>query len=207
MAGNRADWRILRGTIVGSALCVIAAAAMLSASYYFKENMQRQYQASHQLFRNASNQYLAVDEEERIIEEFYPEFVRLYRRGLLGDEQRLSWLETLRGAGEAIKLPELSWKLDAQRRIETAYPLALGTYGVYASAMTLTAGLLHEGDLLRLLDALERGANGQYSVRECALTRQAGDGDIAVDETNIRAECTLDWLTLDLTGDRELKLQ
>ena len=103
MAARRADFSVLRGTLVGFVVCVLAAAGMLTASSYFKQRMAREYQLNHNRFLSASRQYLAVDEEERIIEEFYPEFVRLYHGGLLGQERRLSWLETLREAGGAIR--------------------------------------------------------------------------------------------------------
>jgi hypothetical protein len=206
MANKIADWSIMRNTVIGFLVCVTLAAGMLSASYYFKENMQRQYQLSHSDFRNASQQYLAVDEEERIIEEFYPEFVRLYRRGLIGKERRLSWIESLRSAGAVIKIPELNYKLDAQREIAPDFYLALGSYGVYVSAMNLSLGLLHEGDLLRLFAALERDAQGQYTVKDCDLRLTSGEFTIDSTRANIHAECTLEWLTIDLSGDEELVL-
>lgn len=206
MAAKKADWGILRGTVIAFAICVLAAAGMLTASYYFKQNMEREYQANHSRFRNASQQYLAVDEEERIIEEFYPEFVRLFRGGLLGKERRLSWLETLRGAGDVIKIPELNYKLDAQREIEPQYHVSVGGYGVRVSAMNLSLGLLHEGDMLRLLNALDRDALGQYTVSKCEFRVSGGELQLDPKRANIRAECTLDWLTLDLSGDRELTL-
>ncbi len=206
MAGKKVDWSILSGTVIGFVMCVLVAAGMLAASYYFKQNMEQQYRASHGVFRSVSQQYLAVDEEERIIEEFYPEFVRLYRAGLLGAEQRLSWLETLRGAGQAIKIPELNYKLDAQREMQVDYTLSLGGYSLYVSAMTLSLGLLHEGDLLQLLNILDRDARGQYTIRDCNFRRAATEFELDPQRANVRADCTLEWLTLDLSGDQELAL-
>ena len=206
MAARKAEFAILRGTVIGFVICVLLAAGMLSASLYFRNSMQREYQANHQRFRNASQLYLAVDEEERTIEEFYPEFVRLYRDGLLGGERRLSWLETLRTAAAAIRIPELNYKLDARGPWDGAPNLALGGYEIHASTMSLSLGLLHEGDLLALLEALDEGALGQFAVRDCALV--GGEGTLTLDPqaVNVRAECRLDWLTVDLAGTRELAL-
>lgn len=205
MAARKVDWSILRGTVIGFALCVVISAAMVAASLWFKDRMGREYQTHHSQFRAASQQYLAVDEEERIIEEFYPEFVRLYRGGLLGRERRLSWLETLRSAGDAIRVPELSYKLEAQRDAEVAPTLPLGGYGIFASSMNLSLGLLHEGDLLQLLNALDREAQGQYTVRECVLS-SAGEPTLDAGQANVRAECALDWLTIDLDAEQGLVL-
>ena len=206
MADSKADFSILRGSLILFAVCVVVSATILAGSYYFRQNMEREYDGNHSRFRNASQQYLAVDEEERIIDQFYPEFVRLFRAGLLGEEQRLSWLETLREAGDAIKIPELSYKIESERQTDPDFQLPLGGYSLYVSAMNLDLGLLHEGDLFRLLNALDRDALGQYSVRSCEL--KLSDGEITFDpaKTNIKANCVLDWMTVDLSGDQELTL-
>lgn len=203
---RKADWTVLRGTLAGFVLCVVAAAGMFAASVWFKQGMQREYQANHNRFRAASQQYLAVDEEERMIDEFYPEFVRLYRGGLIGRERRLTWLETLRGAGSAIGIPEVNYKVEAQRASDAGFGLELGRYDVYASSMQLSLGLLHEGDLLQLFHALDRDALGQYTVRSCEFRRIEPHFEIDPGRANIRAECALDWLTIDLSGDQELVL-
>ncbi len=206
MASNRVDWSILRGTLVVFVFSLAVAAGMVSASFYFRQNMERQYQANHAEFREASLKYLAVDDEERIIAQFLPEFRRLYERGLLGRERRLSWLETLRRSGDANGLPQLAYKLDAQRVAKPDFNITLGEYQLYASTMTLNLGLLHEGDLLQLLQALDREALGQYSIKRCQLQRASENIDTSGQLANLSAECTLDWWTINLSGERSLKL-
>lgn len=206
MARRRADWSILRGTLIGFALCVITAGVMLASSLYFKQRMELEYRGHHSRFRDASQQYLAVDEEERIIDEFYPDFVRLYRRGLIGRERRLSWIEALRHAATAIRIPELGYKLEPQRDWRPDLDLALGSYELKSSTMNLTLGLLHEGDLLALFERLEQHAQGQYTVRSCEIRSQEGELTLDPQAVNIHANCALDWLTLGLREDRELAL-
>ncbi len=112
---KRVDWLILRGTVVVFVLSLALSAGMVTASFYFRQNMEREYQTHHAEFREASRKYLAVDDEERIIDSFFPEFRRLYEAGLLGRERRLSWLEALRRAGDENGLKQVAYKLDAQR--------------------------------------------------------------------------------------------
>lgn len=206
MASNKADWALLRGPLLMFAICVLASIAMVTASHRFRENKEREYLANHARFRHASDQYLAVDEEERIIEEFYPAFVRLHRDGLLGRERRLSWLEALRAAGDAIDVPELTYKIEAQRQATPEFPLPLGDYRLDVSPMTLTLGLLHEGDLLQILAALDRDAHGQFTVRACELKRANDTLTLDPTESNITADCTLEWLTLNLASGKALDL-
>ena len=206
MASNRVDWSILRGTLVVFVFSLAVAAGMVSASFYFRQNMEREYQVHHAEFREASLRYLAVDDEVRIIAQFLPEFRRMYERGLLGRERRLSWLETLRRSGDANGLPQLAYQLDAQRVARPDFNIALGDYQLYASAMTLNLGLLHEGNLLQLLRSLDREALGQYSIKRCQLQRASENIDTSGQVANLSAECTLDWWTINLSGERSLKL-
>ncbi len=198
MANARADWQTLRGTLAGFVVCVLLSGGLVVASHDFRAERERDYLAHHARFRQASAQYLAVDEEERIIADFYPEFVRLREAGLLGRERRLSWLESLRAAGDDLRLPQLTYRIEAQRPLDAPWPLDLGAYALYASPMNINAGLLHEGDLARLLDALERNARGQYTVRHCTLKRLASEFALDTTAPHVSADCTLDWLTLDL---------
>lgn len=206
MARRKVDWTILRGTLIGFVLCVLVAATLVVASVYFQRSMEREYQRHHARFRAASQQYLAVDEEERAIEEYYPAFVRLVRAGLIGPERRLSWLETLRTTGDRLRVPDLVYKLDARREWQPDFDLALGGYTLYVSPMNLSLGLAHEGDLLALFEALTREARGQYTVRSCDLRAPEAEVSYAAQAINVRAECRLDWITLDLAGGRELAL-
>jgi len=203
---NRVDWPILRGTLVVFVLSLAASAGMVTASFYFRQNMEREYQAHHAEFREASRKYLAVDDEERLIDQFFPEFRRLFDAGLLGRERRLSWLEALRRAGDANDLKQVTYKLDAQREASPDFSIALGNYRLYASAMSLNLSLLHEGDLLRVLQALDRDALGQYAVKRCVLKRSGERVDLSAEGANLNADCTLDWWTINLAGEAGLSL-
>ena len=206
MADSKANWLLLRRHLIGFMICLLVAGAMIGGSFRFRENMERIYEQHHSRFRGVSAQYLAVDEEERIIRDFYPEFVRLYNEGLVGQERRLSWIETLRAAGDAIGVPAIGYKIEARHAVVPDFPLDLASYSLDASTMKLTLGLLHEGDLLQLLQMLERDARGHFTVRECALSRAREELTGDPTAANINADCTLEWLTLNLSSGKEIKL-
>lgn len=201
MAIERADWRVLRGAVGAFVACLLLSAVMLGASHLFWREMHREYTTEHARFRDASRKYLSVDEEERVIAEHQAAFRDLRERGILGEEHRLSWIEALTRAGEEAAVPDIAYRIDAQRPYAPDPPLDTGAFDVRVSAMHLSLGLLHEGDLARLLSILDRDAEGLYRVAECALTRDAAAGAGApLAAPRLRAECTLDWFTLGLTG-------
>ena len=206
MASSKVDWGVLRGALGTFAMCLLVGAVVLGASYYFREEMAAEYRSHHARFRDVSRKYLAVDDEERIIEHAYPEFVRLYESGILGSERRLSWIEALSRTRDAIDLPSLDYQIDSQRIADIDFPINLGAFDIHASTMNLKAGLLHEGDLFGLFDGLDRAAEGIYTVSRCDISRAKLRDQLAPGEATLNAECRLNWFTVDLKGDRKLSL-
>jgi len=206
MAASKADFAILRGALGVFAMCVLVGGVLVGASYYFREEMATEYR-NHQLrFRDVSRKYLAVDDEERIIEHAYPEFVRLFEGGILGHELRLSWIEALRRADKAIGLPALDYRISSQNLYEPQFPVNLGAFDIRVSEMSLAVGLLHEGDLIDLFSALDSTAEGLYSVSRCEAIRVNEFNVQDRTRPTIKADCVLEWFTVDLKGERELSL-
>ncbi|MBI4006709.1 MAG: hypothetical protein HY356_08565, partial [Gammaproteobacteria bacterium] len=105
------DWPVLRGAISIFFLSMLACSFFIGGSWYFKNKMLAQFTKDKNQFQAISGLYLAVDEEERLIREYYPKFVELHKKGVLGYEQRLNWIEILRASGEHIKLPALRYEI------------------------------------------------------------------------------------------------
>jgi hypothetical protein len=197
MGYTRADWSVLRGALGVFVICVLLSVTMLGATHFFAESVASEYRNHHGRFRDASRKYLSVDQDERTIAEHFPVFVELHRRGIIGDEHRLNWVEVLGVAAEELKLPSLDYAIEPQQPYVADPPLASGAFDVRVSRMHLTLGLMHEGDLRRLLGVLAQRAEGLYSVRDCAARRIV---DPTHPDSNLRAECVLEWYTLELRG-------
>ena len=123
------------------------------------------------------------------------------RSGIVGEENRLEWTELLREIRDRRRLPALDYEIAPQRPLD---PIS-GDLVFLASPMQLNAHLLHEEDLLRLLDDLHRHARPLLRVRECTLERLprgAAEGSSAHPRANLRAECQIDWITIGQPGPR-----
>lgn len=199
MAYTPADWSVLRGALGVFVICALLSTIMLGATHFFAEDMASEFRANHARFRDASRKYLSVDQDERAIAEHYPRFVEQHRRGVIGDEHRLNWVEILRGAADDLALPSLSFDIEAQQPFVPDFALDTGAFDVRVSHMHLDVGLLHEGDLARLFALLDERAEGLYSVRSCELQRSEGARRA---EGNLVAGCMLEWYTLELRGNR-----
>jgi len=207
MSQSTVDWSVLRGAIGVFAVCLLVSGGLLAASVYFREEMAADFHTHQARFLDISRKYLAVDDEARIIERTYPEFVTLFESGILGQEHRLSWIETLTTAGDRIRLPEITYRINSQAVFTPDFPVMLGAFDINVSEMSLDLGLLHEGDLFELLDALDENAEGLYSVSYCEANRVAASGGgTDTERPLISANCRLNWFTVDLKGARKLSL-
>ena len=189
------DWSMLRGALIGLGIAVLVSAVLLGVSYHFWEASDQKLRRANSTLRVAEDEYRKLDELEQMIATFYPRFQDLERDGIIGEERRLEWTETLERADEELKLPDVKYTINTQDRHKTEFSLPEGTYKLFASEMNLNLVLLHEDDLFRLLSLLEEDADGLYTVESCTLTRtrdQPGRPDLP----HINTACKLFWYTI-----------
>ena len=190
------DWRMLRGPLMILFISVVLSSSILAGTWYFRDEMEKKYNIDKKRFQTISNQYLAVDNEEKLIKQYFPNFIELYNHGLIGQERRLNWVETLRNSSQAIQLPSLRYQIESQIPYTPNYPINTGIYRLYTSPMKLNIDLLHMGDLERLFSELDRNAEGYYSVSTCKFGRKAIPGEPLELKPNISAECALQWINI-----------
>jgi hypothetical protein len=200
------DWSVLRGALLTFSACLLVSAGIVYGSHYFENKMNVQYRRYNGEFQTISRRYLSVDEEERIIKRFYPRFVALHNEGVIGREQRLNWLEVLRASGEELKLPGLTYEIASQSVYTPQFTVSLGRFQLFSSQMTLNMQLLHEEDLLRLLDFIDARAQGLFSVSECQLSRSAQGINMTPKAGNITGRCTLHWFSIKLSDGTEIEV-
>ncbi len=200
------DWSVLRGSLAIFFMCLIISAGLLVGSFYFKDNMHKEYMRNNAMFHSVSNKYFAVDEEEKLIKKFYPLFIDLYNEGVIGRERRLNWIEVLRNAGEEIKIPGLNYEIRSQEVYKPGFSVKMGKYKLYSSVMNLNMQLLHEGDLFRLFEILDKNALGAYNVSNCTMSAKSKQISDDPESGNLIVRCELIWHTIKLANGKELKV-
>lgn len=180
-----------------SILAAVAMTACGAAALYFAEagmRAARQERSAALAQRNEFDGRLKrVRNEETEIKQKAALFQLLQSKGVIGEEQRLEWVETLRAIRDRRRLIDLNYEFLPQRPLPGMAPA--GGYAFYSSSMTLQFKPLHEEDLLRLLGDLRQQASALIHVDRCSVSRlprgTAGDGGNA----QLRAECQVDWIT------------
>jgi len=205
MQRNDVDWKVLRGAVITLVVSVTVSGFLVYGSHYFQAQMYQEYTRNDARFQTITNRYLAVDEEEKLINQYYPRFIELHKKGVIGKEQRLNWIEVLRKTGMKYHIPALNYQIKSQDTYTPGYSVTLGRFKLYSSKMTLNMRLLHEGDLFTVLDSLNKNARGLFSLNHCRLSKSAEIKETA-DAPNISARCEMQWFTIALADGKDLNI-
>lgn len=206
MKREHIDWPVLRGALIAFLIVVCVSAAIAAASYYFRAAHQQEYARAQAGFNSVSSQYLMVDEQEKLILEYYPQFLDLYQDGVIGPEQRLAWLESLQRISDNLEIPGLRYQIDSQQQSDKAWPVNSGKFAIYSSNMKLDLEMMHEVDLLRLLNRLEASGSGFFSLSDCEMSRRSVDMPVSLENPNVNASCNLQWYSIKLGSGEEIKI-
>lgn len=181
-------------------ISAIACAVLIAAggiSVYLANNATkaaRADRATAQSQRNdIDNKLKRVRSEETEIKEKSALFHRISTQGIIGEEQRLEWIELLKAIREKRKLIDLRYELEPQRPLEGT---TVSGFSFFVSPMRVQLELLHEEDLTRFLDDLRSQAKALIQTRNCNLSRQGGDRAGNPTASHLFAECRIDWITL-----------
>jgi hypothetical protein len=140
-----------------------------------------------------------AEDRLQILIEYQDAFLRLLAGGVVGQEARLSWIETLKKKTLQHRIPRIRYRIDS--RMPTS-PEALGytpeasePVSIYRTRMELDMDLLHEAEVVIMLGALKREAEGLFTIDQCDLVRVSEQlsWDLS---TNFRGICTLQWHTI-----------
>lgn len=175
---------------------LLGTAAVLYALDSEKSAVDAKNKANRE-FREFDGKLKQVRNEENEIKQKAALFEKLQSRGIIGEERRLDWIELLKRIHEQRRLAELEYELAPQHPLDVNPGTELA---YYASTMKLQAKLLHEEDLLRLLADLRSQAQALILVKNCKLNRLAANSDHAGSQTNLQADCEIDWVTVHSTA-------
>lgn len=203
MSISRQDWRKLRNPILGLGAALILIGLLISFADQYRQKNALALQSQQNLLNQARQKYQSSGLEKETITQYLPIYNDLLASGFIGEERRIEWIENLRQIHAQHKLFSIDYSIGLQENYKPNFLLNLGNFKLNRSVMKLSLDMLHEGDLLALLDGLQE-QTAPFIVRDCEITRPIG----AVMNTktisaNLKAVCEIDWLTLrdpQLTG-------
>lgn len=191
---TQADLKAIRyPSLVLLAIVLLGAAAIYYTGLLAVAARQQLTQQQGQL-REARTRLQKSGDEKDVIVRYLGGYQQLQRRGFVGDEQRINWLDGLRLTNQQADLFGVDYNISSQKPYPYTADLNPGQIQLYESVMKLRFRLLHEEDLMRFLNSLARQGAGIYTVDYCTMKRLDTGGVIRY-QPNIAAECELAWIT------------
>lgn len=187
------EFALIRWGVVALAASIgVGVAAVASSNWYLRDAAAGRDHA--QQARDAAYTRFALSEnEKREIRTYQPQFLDMRSKGLVGEENRLNWLDAIRQIQEQRRLLPLSYEIAPQQPVALDSKLPLGDYQLRSSRMNLRMDLLHELDLFNFFDDLR--LHGYFAVESCTLKRLTAAANVS-DAPAVSADCTLNWPTL-----------
>ncbi|WP_295992110.1 hypothetical protein [Rugamonas sp.] len=190
-----AEFQLIRLAVVGCAATLAISAAAVVGSNWYLSGANDERTLAQQARDAAYTRYAHVENEKQDIRDFQPQFIALKRKGLIGDERRLDWIDAIRQIQVARNLLPLTYQIEPQQPVKLDrfdQRLNAGDYQLRGSRMSLHMDLLHEADLFDFFTDLKE--HGYFGVQDCSIRRQSVAS--VVNAPTLEADCTLNWLTL-----------
>jgi hypothetical protein len=191
--------RLAAGAAV--ALAVLGATAIAVSDHYLLRAADAREVARSQ--RSAAQERVSkVSEEEREIRESLVFYQRMQRQGMIGQENRLDWIDAIARIKSERKLFEIKYSIEPQKPLDYPGIVPMKATDFFVSRMKLDMLLLHEEDLFNFLSDLRSAGRFHVSVRHCSMSR-IERGPVPAGQAllpRLRSECHIDLITLQEHG-------
>lgn len=166
---------------------------IVSASYAYMDGIYQNQQSAKRDMRIWQTKIDSSVESNQIIDEFESNFLKLINQGVVGEEDRLSWFETIQNTAKKRGMPLVIYSISAQKALNKSnIKRDYRGINVFKSEMTLDIKMAHEGDLFALLNDLGK-ADGLFSVDSCNIEKTSKK--VVDTDNNMKAYCELVWYT------------
>jgi len=194
---NNIDWQYLKKPIIFFVVSILISAGIVYAGYYFESDRHEAYQQSVSTLRSTHNLYRNMVNDLDLLEQYRTKFGSYKSSGLIGEERRLSWIESLQSTNQVLKLPTLTYNLLPQEKFTRPGFKAKRNVDVKSSPMELTMGMLHEEDLFAVLEGLRLSIKNLFTVDSCRLNREGGvNKSLNTKSANLQSNCVIRWVTI-----------
>jgi hypothetical protein len=194
MKFGKADFRKIHLSLLAAALSIAIGTGAVLLSLQQTKSTQLAKDAAAIAHKESDGKLKRVRDEENEIKKKSALFSKLQARGIIGEEQRLDWVELLKGIESRQRLIDLQFEITPQRPLDKN---AGDNFTFHASLMKLQFKALHEEDLTRLLDDLRSQARALIQVKSCNLSRlPRSAGQQTTSLAQLKADCQIDWVTI-----------
>lgn len=187
------DFALIRQNVLAFCMAAIASALVLYTSGKYAEQTRKDHDDALQQLNAARSRLNGAQEDNANMSAYAAEFDKLSSAGIIGEDQRLDWMEGLENIRQQNLVTDFRYNIAPQIPYTPQPAIDSGNLEIRYSEMKLQFDLLHEGQLLDFFAALRGQVKGWYQLEGCTMQRVAAAENPAI---RITAECTGGWITL-----------
>lgn len=191
------DFATMRLPIAVLVAVLVVSALMIKTSSLRHQTAEAERIGQTAALKEARERYERSGTEREAILNYLPAYRKLQSEGLVGEEQRIEWVESLRAANKQVGLFGIAYQIEARKPFVLVGQGSPAAQFLRETPMKLTFGLVHEADLMRFLEVLGAQKSGLFMLRRCAIDRPQRLDNPGPRQANLNAQCDLSWLTLD----------
>jgi hypothetical protein len=196
---------VLKKAMIFFCVVFISMISMVYVSDMYKTSASKENDKVFVEMRTWSNRIEEANRNNQILVQHEDTFKQLKERSVIGDENRLSWVEVVQNVADSRGIASVKYDIASQVLMDkNGMDKKYAGIDVYRSVMNLEMKFIHEGDLFVMLKALKNEAKGLVTVDKCEvelINKDVNEGVIGEDATdNMRAYCELSWYTLKKAG-------
>lgn len=185
---------VIRSPLYVFAFALIISIVAILVSETYRDDAFDMQQSESRAMRIWKNKIDGSRESNKIIDEYEKSYTQLVKDSIVGEENRLSWFETIQATTNARGMPSVKYSVSSQDKLDdTSGAHKQMGINVYRSKMTLDIKMSHEGDLFAMLNNLDEKAKGLFSVDSCSIEQLSSERISA--KESMHAYCELSWYT------------
>jgi len=191
--------------------CIVICGMFLISAYSWRQSSYEYTDIQGSKLKLARSKYYTALNQKILLEKFEKKYNDLIKAGIVGEEKRLNWVDSLEKITKKNKIPYIKYKINKRKIIKSASLSQLFPGIVlYKSMMSLDMQLLHEGDLYSILDEFSNQAKGLFDVQRCSIKRNSTKIKFVAESTtdkNFSANCILNWYTMTMQTPGEVSAE
>lgn len=198
---SKSDFYLMRWSILAVCAASLIGAIILYSSGEYAKSSRNDRRNAQNMLTDARNRLTTAFQDQENMAIYAGEYGALIERKIIGDDQRLDWVEGLEKIRRKNLVADFRYSIAPQKAYVSQPPIDSGNFDIRYSEMKLQFDLLHEEQLLNFFDALHSDIKGRYHLEGCALQRATGttpgeDDANATTAAYLKAECSGGWITL-----------
>ncbi|MDD4962783.1 MAG: hypothetical protein PHI11_02565 [Gallionella sp.] len=186
------DFRVLRTSLLAGVMAVSVSVALIWLSLWYEQRVSTMEHVAQNQLALARQQLTSAQQDALNMQAYLVEYAQLTQRRIIGEEQRVDWLETAAALQQQAWVEDFHYSMDPQQLYPSPFSsVEIGHFALYRSPMQLELSLRHELQLVHFLKALTEQSSGWFQLTGCSLQRVS-----EAEDSLLNARCQGDWISL-----------